>query len=326
MNIEKMQIILDKIKEYDKIFIFRHFRPDGDAVGSSRGLAEILKATFKDKDIRLQNCDHSDYLAFLGGEDELALDEEYRDALGIVCDTATAKRISNQKYSLCRELVKIDHHIPIESYAAYEWVEEERSSACEMIACFYDTFKDQLKINETAARYIYTGMVTDSGRFRFRSVSGETMRLAGVILGVGIDTDTLYANLYLKNLSEYKFEAYARRKMKFTEGGVAYLYISNSMKKRFGLTDEEASASVSLMDSIKGSLIWLAFIENKDGSIRVRLRSRFVTVDKLANNYNGGGHACASGATVYSKKEMKKLIKDADALLTDYKKNNTGWL
>lgn len=326
MNIEKMQIILDKIKEYNKIFIFRHFRPDGDAVGSSRGLAEILKATFPEKDIRLQNCDASDYLSFLGGEDELAPDEDYADALGIVCDTATAKRISNRKYSLCKELVKIDHHIPVESYAAYEWVEEERSSACEMIACFYDTFKDELKINETAARYIYTGMVTDSGRFRFRSVSGETMRLAGVILGVGIDTDTLYANLYLKNLSEYKFEAYARRKMKFTDSGVAYLYISNSTKKRFGLTDEEASATVSLMDSIKGSLIWLAFIENKDGSIRVRLRSRFVTVDKLANNYNGGGHACASGATVYSKKEMKKLIADAEALHKEYKESNEGWL
>ena len=326
MNIEKMQIILDKIKEYNKIFIFRHFRPDGDAVGSSRGLAEILKATFPEKDIRLQNCDASDYLSFLGGEDELAPDEDYADALGIVCDTATAKRISNRKYSLCKELVKIDHHIPVESYAAYEWVEEERSSACEMIACFYDTFKDELKINETAARYIYTGMVTDSGRFRFRSVSGETMRLAGVILGVGIDTDTLYANLYLKNLSEYKFEAYARRKMKFTDSGVAYLYISNSTKKRFGLTDEEASATVSLMDSIKGSLIWLAFIENKDGSIRVRLRSRFVTVDKLANNYNGGGHACASGATVYSKKEMKKLVADAEALHKEYKESNEGWL
>ena len=326
MNIEKMQIILDKIKEYHKIFIFRHFRPDGDAVGSSRGLAEILKATFPEKDIRLQNCDASDYLSFLGGEDELAPDEDYADALGIVCDTATAKRISNRKYSLCKELVKIDHHIPVESYAAYEWVEEERSSACEMIACFYDTFKDELKINETAARYIYTGMVTDSGRFRFRSVSGETMRLAGVILGVGIDTDTLYANLYLKNLSEYKFEAYARRKMKFTDSGVAYLYISNSTKKRFGLTDEEASATVSLMDSIKGSLIWLAFIENKDGSIRVRLRSRFVTVDKLANNYNGGGHACASGATVYSKKEMKKLVADAEALHKEYKESNEGWL
>ena len=127
-------------------------------------------------------------------------------------------------------------------------------------------------------------------------------------------------------MSEYKFEAYARRKMKFTEGGVAYLYISRKMKKKFGLTDEEASATVSLMDSIKGSLIWLAFIENSDGSIRVRLRSRFVTVDELANRYNGGGHACASGATVYSKKEAKKLIAEADALLTDYKNSNTGWL
>lgn len=326
MNKAIMQMILDKIKEYNKIFIFRHFRPDGDAVGSTRGLAEILRATFPHKDIRLQNCDHSDYLAFLGGEDELAPDEEYTDALGIVIDTATAKRISNKRYTLCRELIKIDHHIPIESYAGTEWVEEERSSACEMIACFYDTFKDELKITETAARYIYTGMVTDSGRFRFRSVSGETMRLAGVILSVGFDTDTLYANLYLKNLSEYKFEAYARRKMKFTEGGVAYLYISRKMKKKFGLTDEEASATVSLMDSIKGSLIWLAFIENSDGSIRVRLRSRFVTVDELANRYNGGGHACASGATVYSKKEAKKLIAEADALLTDYKNSNTGWL
>ena len=326
MNIEKMQIILDKIKENNKIFIFRHFRPDGDAVGSTRGLAEILKLTYPDKDIRLQNSDQSEYLAFLGEEDKPADESEYADALGIVIDTATAKRISNKNYSLCRELIKIDHHIPIESYAATEWVEEERSSSCEMIACFYDTFKDELKINERAASLIYTGMVTDSGRFRFRSVSGETMRLAGVMLNVGIDTDTLYANLYLKNLSEYKFEAYARRRMKFTEGGVAYLYISRRMKKKFGLTDEEASATVSLMDSIKGSLIWLAFIENNDGSIRVRLRSRFVTVDKLANNYNGGGHACASGATVYSKKEAKKLIADADALITEYKSTNTGWL
>ena len=195
-----------------------------------------------------------------------------------------------------------------------------------MIACFYDAFRDELKIDSEAATYVYAGMVTDSGRFRFRDVSGETMRLAGVMLNVGIDTDVLFANLYLKEYGEYKFEAYARKKMKITDGGVVYLYVSNAMKKRFGLSDEDASASVSLMDSIKGSLIWLAFIQNKDNSIRVRLRSRFVEVDKLANKYNGGGHACAAGATVYSKKEMKQLIDDANALIKEYKANNTGWL
>ena len=106
---ENMQAILNKIKEYDKIFIFRHFRPDGDAIGSTKGLARILQLTYPEKKIYLQNSDFSDYLAFLGKEDEILPDEEYADALGIVLDTATQERISNKKYALCRELVKIDH-------------------------------------------------------------------------------------------------------------------------------------------------------------------------------------------------------------------------
>lgn len=326
LNLDKMQTILNKIKENDKIFIFRHFRPDGDAVGSSKGLAAILKLTYPEKKIYLQNADFSGYLSFLGGEDEILPDEEYADALGIVVDTATADRISNKKFTLCRELIKIDHHIPIESYAPTEWVEEERSSTCEMIAHFYDTFRHELKIDVEAATYIYTGMVTDSGRFRFRDVSGETLRLAGTILSLGVETDTLFAHLYLKEFDELKFEAYVHKKMKITEGGVAYIYVDNKMKEQFGLSDETAGTVVSLMDSIKGSIIWLAFIENKDGSTRVRLRSRFVTVSELANKYHGGGHACASGATVYSRKEMNQLIKDADSLIKEYKANNEGWM
>ena len=110
------------------------------------------------------------------------------------------------------------------------------------------------------------------------------------------------------------------------DGGVAYLYVDRAMQKKFALTSEEASASVSLMEKIRGSIIWLAFIDNPDGSIRVRLRSRFVTVSELAEKYHGGGHACASGATVYSKKEMRSLLADANALIKEYKANNEGWL
>ena len=323
---ENAKIILEKIKEYDKIIIFRHFRPDGDAVGSTKGLAQILKCTYPEKKIYLQNADFSDYLAFLGGEDAPLPDEEYQDALGIVLDTATKERISNQKFTLCKELVKIDHHIPVQSYANYEWVEEERSSTCEMIAAFYDAFQAELKIDEKAAACIYTGMVTDSGRFRFRSVSGETMRLAGIMIEKGINVDIIYAHLYLKDFNALKFESYVYKKMKMTENGVAYMFVTKAMKKKFGLSNEEASAFVSYMDSIKNSLIWIAFIEGDDGSIRVRLRSRFVTVSELAERYRGGGHACASGATVYSKAEAKRLIKEADELLKNYKENNGEWL
>ena len=323
---ENMKVILDKIKEYDKILIFRHFRPDGDAIGSTKGLQRILQLTFPEKKIYLQNNDFSDYLAFLGEEDAPIFEEEYVDALGIVLDTGTAKRISNQKYALCKEIIKLDHHIPLESYGDYEWVEEHRSSTCEMVAAFYDAFKDELKIDKQAATYIYCGMVTDSGRFRFREVSGETLRLAGVILAQGVDTDTLFAHLYLKDFNSLKFEAYVYKKMKISENGVASLFVSKKMKKKFGLSNEEASASVSYMDSIKDSLIWIAFIDSGDGSIRVRLRSRFVTVSELGEKYHGGGHACAAGATVYSKAEMNQLLKDADELLANYKANNKDWL
>ena len=323
---ENMKIILDKIKEYDKIFIFRHFRPDGDAIGSSKGLCTLLKNTYPEKKIYLQNSDFSNYLAFLGGEDDLLPDEEYADALGIVLDTGTKKRISNQKYELCKELIKIDHHIPVDSYGDYEWVEEHRSSTCEMVAAFYDAFKDELKMSKEAATYIYTGMVTDSGRFRFREVSGDTLRLAGLILDQGIDTEFIYSNLYLDEVESLRFESYVHRKMKISDSGVVSMYVTNRMKKKFRLSNEDASACVSCMDSIKGSLIWIAFIEGENCETRVRLRSRYVTISELAERYHGGGHACAAGATVYSKAEAKALLKEADELLREYKKNNEGWL
>lgn len=326
MKLEQMQQILAKIKEYQKIILFRHKRPDGDAVGSTLGLREILSLTYPEKEIVALNCDYSDYVAFLGDEDAARPDEYYADALGIVIDTATTDRISNKNYTLCKELIKIDHHIEVEPYGDLSWVEEERSSACEMIAAFYDAFRDELKLDKTAATYIYAGMVTDSGRFRFRSVSGETMRLAGILLDTGIDTDTLYAHLYLKDFDSLKFQAYVYKKMKMTENGVVYLHVDRAMQKKFNLTSETAGTAVSFMDSIKGSLIWLAFIDNADGTTRVRLRSRFVTINEIAEKYHGGGHACASGATVHNKKEMKALIAEADAHLKQYKETNEGWL
>ena len=326
MNLESMKSILDKIKEYDRIILFRHKRPDGDAVGSTMGLREILRRTYPQKDIRLINCDYSDYVAFLGDEDEAQEDDFYRSALGIVIDTATVERISNPKYALCKELVKIDHHIDIAPYGDYMWIEEEKSSSCEMIAEFYHTFRDELKLSKEAATYIYTGMVTDSGRFRFRSVSGDTMRYAGLMLDAGVDIDLIYANLYLSPFEELKFKSYMYGQIDLTQNGVAYMYVDRAMQERFGLTFEQACAAVSYMDSIRDSLIWLAFIESEDGSIRVRLRSRFVTVSELAERYHGGGHACAAGATVDSADQMDALLKDADSLLGTYKKEHTGWL
>lgn len=326
MSKELMIQVLNKIKEYDRIFLFRHIRPDGDCVGATKGMREMLRLSFPEKDVRLLDWQKCDYLEFLGADNDEAEDSEYADALALVLDTATEDRISNSKYKLCREVVKLDHHIPLSNYGDINWVEEHASSTCEMIARFWGEFSDELKINQKAATYIYTGMVTDSGRFRFRSVSGNTMRAAALMLEAGVDTDRLYANLYIDDYEQLKFKAHVYKNMKRTENGVAYIHVTAAMQEKFGLTQEQASASVSYLDSIRGSLIWLAFIDNADGTIRVRLRSRFVTINEIAEKYRGGGHDCASGATLYKKSEIRKLLGDADARLKEYKENNEGWL
>ena len=325
---ETMQKVLQKIKEYDRVIITRHFRPDGDAVGSTKGLHRILTLSFPEKEILLLNEDYSDYLSFLGGESEPICDEKYADALGIVLDTATIDRVSNKKITLCKELIKIDHHIDHNPYGDLFWVEEHRSSVCEMVAAFYAEFAGELMIDKEAATYLYTGMVTDSGRFRFSSVSGDTLRLAGLLLDQGIDTDVLFANLYLEEFEKLKFEAYVYDKMRITENGVAYIYVDRAMQEKFNLSQEDASSAVGYMDTIKGALCWLAFIDapGEEKIIRVRLRSRFVTINTIAENHHGGGHACASGATVYSEEEMLQLITEADARVKEYKESHEGWL
>ncbi len=326
MNEQLKQQILDKIEAYDTVIVSRHIRPDGDAVGSTMGFVQILRDTYPDKKVFLTDDDFSDYLAFCGGEDSVP-EEVYKDALLVVIDTGTRARISNKNYRLAKEIVKIDHHIEADPYGDLNWVEDFRSSACEMIADFCVTFKGRLKVSPKAATFIYMGMVTDSGRFRFEGVTGETMRLAGAMLDCGVDYETLFAHLYVEDFASFKLKSYVYDHIRISENGVASIYMDAEAQEKLGLTLEAASSVVSELADIRGSLIWIAFIDNtQKGNIRVRLRSRFLGINDLAIKYHGGGHNMAAGATVFSKEEMEALIRDADALLGEYKKTHGGWL
>ena len=320
------EVILNKIKEYDSIVIGRHFRPDGDAVGSTMGLGRIISLTFPEKKVYLSNNDMSDYMAFLGDTSESVSEEIIKSSLVIIIDTATEDRVSDNRILNGKEVVKIDHHIEAEPYGDVSWVEDWRSSSCEMIASFYEEFSSVLKIDDIAATAIYAGMVTDSGRFRFSSTSSETLRLASIMVGKGVDIERLQANLDLNSYNFYKYQAYVFSKIEMTENGVSWLYVDQEMQKKWNLSREDASESVGFMSGIKGSICWIAFIENSDGSIRVRLRSRFMTVNKIAEKYHGGGHDRASGATCYSKEEVMALIEDADKATKEFKESGEYWI
>ena len=311
--------IFEKILAYDTIIISRHKRPDGDASGSTMGLKEILRASFPEKRIFLDNEDYAEFTAFLGDEGPHPSDEDYENALVILVDTGTIDRVSNQRAEKGKEIVKIDHHIDKKPFGTISWVEEERSSACEMIVDFFETFQDRLVLNRKAATCLYVGMVTDSGRFNYQGTDAGTLRAAALLLERDIDLERIYANLYMEDFAVHLFDADLTRKIRMSPNGVAWLYITKKLRLQYGMSQETASNTVNLMDKIKGSLIWLAFIENDDGSTRVRLRSRFIEIEELAGRFNGGGHANASGATVYSRKEAMALLKDADEMLGAFK-------
>ena len=321
-----MKQILDKIKQYETIIVTRHVRPDGDAIGSSRGLAAMLRLSFPDKKIYVQTEDSSNYLSFLGPDDEQIDESVYAEALLIVVDTATKERISNSRFALAKEVVKIDHHINVQPYGSICWVEDRRSSTCEMIALLYKTFKSELKLDAEAATYVYTGMVTDSGRFRYEATTGDTLRLAGMLLDFGIDIDTLYAHLYLEEYDQLKFQAYVLQNMQITPHGVVWLHVDKAMQEQFALTSEQASEAISYLKYIKGCISQLAFIDMPDGSIRVRLRSRFMEINELAEKYNGGGHQFTCGATLYDACDIEKMLKDGDAMVAEYKNTHEGWM
>ncbi|MBP5230320.1 MAG: bifunctional oligoribonuclease/PAP phosphatase NrnA, partial [Clostridia bacterium] len=247
-------------------------------------------------------------------------------ALFIVLDTGTLDRVSQKRISDATFIIKIDHHIDNLPYGDLSWVEEERSSTCEMIASFCLSFPDVFTMNKAAAAFLFVGMVTDTGRFRFEGTVGDTMRIAGALLDQGIDRERIFANLYMESFESLQFSAQMTKRIRITEHGVAYLHITENMIRKYGITTEQASSCISLMEKIRGSCIYLAFVDYPDGSIRVRLRSRFVPVQKLASKYRGGGHANASGATVYSRSEMRSLLAEADELLKLAKENGEDLL
>jgi phosphoesterase RecJ-like protein len=141
------------------------------------------------------------------------------------------------------------------------------------------------------------------------------------MLEKGINTEDIFANLYTKELKSYQLQAYVYKHIKLSENGVAYMFMTKKIMKKFNVSIEDASNMVNLMDGIRGSMIWALFIEHPK-EIRVRLRSRHVKIIDVAKMYNGGGHDNASGATIYNKKQIKNVIEDCDKLLKAYKIEN----
>lgn len=299
------------ISEYDTIIIHRHSRPDGDALGSQLGLKRALLDNFSNKKVYAVG-DKSVRYSFIGEIDEIS-DETYRGALVFILDSSETSLVSDLRYQKGEKIIKIDHHIKRESFGDLEIVDESFESCCGLVADLL--IKMNMKISKEAATCLYTGMVTDSGRFRFDSTTPKTFMIASKLLESNIDILDIYNNLYLDDFEMVVLRAKYVLKIKFTEHNVAYIKTTSEELEELNTDFFTVSRSmVNTMAGIKNVDIWVNFTEDKDTGIIVEIRSNKYNINPIAVKYGGGGHAKASGTTVASFEEADKLLKDLDDL------------
>lgn len=306
--------IYKEIKKYDCIVIARHIGVDPDALASSLALKEAINLTFKNKKVYAVGNGSSKF-SYMGKLDK---QESYQDFLLIVLDTPDKKRIDYSGYDKAKQIIKIDHHPFIESFNGIEYIDDTASSTCEILMDFL--LNTKMKCNEKIAKLLYYGLVSDSNRFLFDNASAKTFNLVSIYLNkYHLKLSEIYNNLYLRPLKEVRLEGYISLNMKVTDHGVAYIILTNDIINKFHADTASAGNMINNFNFINEILVWIIVTEDlKNNNVRVNIRSRGPVINKVAEKYNGGGHALASGARLSSIAEAESLINDIDLTTENY--------
>ncbi|HAQ7495259.1 TPA: bifunctional oligoribonuclease/PAP phosphatase NrnA [Enterococcus faecium] len=315
------QEIVDTIKKYDKIIIHRHLRPDPDALGSQVGLAELLRESFPEKEIR-QVGETIEGLRFLAEMQEVE-DVFYQGALVIVTDTANSPRISDQRYQLAEKLIKIDHHPNDDPYGDLVWVNTKASSCSEMIAEFALMFPESLKMNVKAARLLYAGIVGDTGRFLYPSTTSRTLEIASILRNYPFDASALNREIEQMPMKVAKLSGYLYQNIQVDENGAGRIILPQEILDKYGIDDSETASIVSLPGVIDEVLACGIFVQQPSGYYRVRLRSKGPIINELAKRHHGGGHPLASGANAKDLAEVEEIYKEIQDICQSYKSRKT---
>ena len=313
-----MHEALELLKKYDTVIIHRHTNPDGDAMGSQIGLKNLLLENFPEKKVYAVG-DSAGRFSFMDGSvmDEIP-DETYKGALAVILDSAEHSLVSDDRYTLAEKTLRIDHHIFCEKFADVEIVETAFESCAGLVTHLAREWG--LTVNTPAAKALFTGIVTDSGRFRYDSTTPRTFSDAAFLLEKGFNPTEIYDKLYVDDFSMIKMRAGFVLDIRFTKNNVAYIYSDRKKVDSLGVSDFTVSRGmVNVMAEIRGVDVWVNFTESTDGTVLAELRSRNLDINKIAVKYGGGGHLKASGASLKDKAQAMEMLADLDKLVGENK-------
>ena len=314
------QKILELIRKYDKIVIARHIGGDPDALGSTFALKEIIEANYEGKKVIVVGTSISKFKFF--GSHEKIDDDMYEDSLLIALDIPDIRRLDGVDITKFKDVIKIDHHPEIDRFSEYEIIDVNASSACEIVARL--CYNNNLIIPKHAAEIMFMGIVTDTNRFLFGANKPETYEIVlKLIKENNIKPNELYEIVYKRGMAEVRLEGLIDLNMTVTKHGFGYVKITDEELKKYNIDSASVGGIMNNYNFIHGLICWAVFTEDKRNNvIRTSARSRGVKINKLFEQYNGGGHVYACGAKLKSFEEADEIIEKLDELCKVYKEEN----
>lgn len=310
--------IYELIKQYDNIIIARHIGVDPDAMAASFGLKNSILLTFPKKSVKIAGTG-SNRFGYFGKYDKPEAVREH--TLLIVVDTPDTRRIDGiEELTKYEKIVKMDHHPFIEKFADIEYIDDQASSAAQIVLEFLN--ETPMLMDNMIASQLFWGIISDTNRFMYSNSITKAMHLtADLIKKYDLDVTKLYASLYARPLQEVRLEGYIAQNLVLTENHVAYIKITDKVLQEYHVDAASPGNMIGNFNYIDEILVWIFVTEDvKNNNIRVSIRSRGPVINTTAEKYNGGGHKFASGAKLKTLDEADPLINDLDAVCKKYLK------
>ncbi|MFV8270246.1 DHH family phosphoesterase [Flavobacterium sp. GT2N3] len=333
MKIQDIQAIQLLLSTPKKIAIIPHRGPDGDAMGSTLGLYHFLLKN-NHYPVVISPNEFPDFLAWMPGSETVKIYEKDKEncttlleeaELVFTLDFNALHRTGEMEHALAKlkaPFIMIDHHQKPDDYATFTYSDTSFGSTCEMIYNFILFLGKKEAIDKTIGTCIYTGILTDSGSFRFPKTTGTTHRIIAELIDLGVE-NTEIPNLLFDNSSFGRLQLLGRalQNMKvLTDHQTAYTTLTQNELNSFDYVKGDTEGIVNYGLSIKGIVFTAIFIENKEEkTIKISFRSQgdFDVNQFARDHFNGGGHRNAAGGK--SEVSMEETVRKFENLVTTLK-------
>mgnify|MGYP003584154366 CR=1 FL=1 len=330
MKEEDIKGIQELLVSPKKIAIIPHRSPDGDAMGSTLGLYHLLKKLGHDAVVIAPN-EFPEFLAWLPDSEKVLIYEKDKANVTTVLQKAElvftldfnalhrTGEMENVLSKLTAPFIMVDHHQKPDNYAIYTYSDTNFGSTCEMTYNLILFLGHKNLIDKTIASCLYTGIVTDSGSFRFPSTTSMTHRVVAELLDIGVENGDIHNSLFDNN-SYHRLQLLGRalQNMKvLPEYKTSYIKLTQQELDEFHYVKGDTEGIVNYGLTIRGIIFTAIFIENKEeGIIKISFRSQGnFDVNQFARNYfNGGGHINAAGGK--STLSLDETVKQFESILS----------